>query len=733
MSYYDNKESVANIYVGLVERGWKCYGYKADESDSMTDYWSPARWEGIAEKNGFVLLVDVYGTSQSGYKKTKQGYTPDYEKISKLKATINDKASSENEKESSQKIIDSMLNKQKESTNIIEEYPTFSQGNPKGCNWHIEKDGNIIAKGKGAYQCDGYLFGNYREETMKKVNAFIDKIESKIAGNEQLEPVQEKIITKVIKPIETPVNVNDFIKDQTIIKLNSNFTGGHYKGELLQLIEVHTYNNKTLYTFVKLGKKYQQLKRYGAANNTLMLDVKNIEKWITEGTILTMELGEVEEITYKTVFKKVNRKGQESNLLQGETTEKNETIENNQTVVNTDNITVGLIHNEEKNGLELKFNGIPSEGTRALLKENGYKWSKYNKVWYIKHSETALMFAEGFVSAYNEPIENESIEPETITNEVETLTENNSNFVNDPYNQEIKQTVNGYYCHMKAWNMEPEQIESRLNALKIPFSEAGEKYFFQGITYEQLQLVKEINKENEAILFDNSFDCEHVQNNTNPEPVTEETTYETTYNQDGKIKVKSIQFLWSESGYIQDKTIVNTFSEAEQLIHNAALNAPNDGSYDKTKIQVTWSDGFSYTARIDIQCKHSATIKPLQTHIMKFAKSVINDDGSFHNEEERNNYKQFIDTYSLTDDKQEPTPNNHNSKGKVLDFNSKFKQRQEENERQQALNYFTDNILPYLSYDDKLRLLEAQENKEKFNTIMYELMLKSKAERLKQK
>jgi hypothetical protein len=615
MSYYDNQESVANIYVGLIERGWKCYGYKADQSDSMTDYWSPARWEGIATKDGYVLLVDVYGTSQSGYKKTKQGYTPDYEKISKLNATINDKAASQNEKESSQKIIDSILNKQKESTIIIEEYPVFTQGNPKGCNWHIEKDGNIIAKGKGAYQCDGYLFGNYREETMKKVNAFIDKIESKIAGTEQLEPVQEKVITKVIKPIETPVNVNDFIKDQTIIKLNSNFTGGHYKGELLQLIEVHTYNNKTLYTFVKLGKKYQQLKRYGAANNTLMLEVKNIEKWITEGTILTMELGEVEEITYKTVFKKVNRKAQESNLLKGETTEQNESIENNQTINNSDNITVEMKLNDQQKGIELYFNGKPNEGTRKLLKENGFHWNGKKLCWFTKQNEKSILFAEGFVSAYNEPIENEVTE-QPITNEV------------------------------------PEAVE------------------FETVNNESIDLLK---------------------------------------------VAKNDQILISESNLINRKVF------GQWGINAGWDNGTITGETIYNEVIIKWEDGHQeyINTKYLIIVGENTSLDPVGVYLMPIENNEPTNDNT--------------EVETVTEETNEPIQNDYKGKCKVLDFNSKFKAKQQENERIQALDYFTNNVLPYLSYEDKIRLLEAQGDKEQFNAIMYELMLKSKAEQLKQK
>ena len=38
--------------------------------------------------------------------------------------------------------------------------------------------------------------------------------------------------------------------------------------------------------------------------------------------------------------------------------------------------------NEEKNGLELYFETIPSPEEREELKKNGFKWSSYNKCWY---------------------------------------------------------------------------------------------------------------------------------------------------------------------------------------------------------------------------------------------------------------------------------------------------------------------------------------------------------------
>lgn len=41
------------------------------------------------------------------------------------------------------------------------------------------------------------------------------------------------------------------------------------------------------------------------------------------------------------------------------------------------------VKNEEKNGIELYFEGIPTEEERTELKENGYKWNRAKKCWYV--------------------------------------------------------------------------------------------------------------------------------------------------------------------------------------------------------------------------------------------------------------------------------------------------------------------------------------------------------------
>lgn len=41
------------------------------------------------------------------------------------------------------------------------------------------------------------------------------------------------------------------------------------------------------------------------------------------------------------------------------------------------------VRNEEKNGIELYFEGIPTPEERTELKGNGYKWNRTKKCWYV--------------------------------------------------------------------------------------------------------------------------------------------------------------------------------------------------------------------------------------------------------------------------------------------------------------------------------------------------------------
>lgn len=56
--------------------------------------------------------------------------------------------------------------------------------------------------------------------------------------------------------------------------------------------------------------------------------------------------------------------------------------------------------NKEKNGIEIRFEGKPEREILDILKANGFRWSKYQKMWYAKNNDSRMelvnsMFGEG--------------------------------------------------------------------------------------------------------------------------------------------------------------------------------------------------------------------------------------------------------------------------------------------------------------------------------------------------
>ena len=60
-TYYEYEKVKVKIAHRLFNMdGWTVYGWHNDNSDPMTDYYDPAYWDGIAEKNGYRLVVDKF-------------------------------------------------------------------------------------------------------------------------------------------------------------------------------------------------------------------------------------------------------------------------------------------------------------------------------------------------------------------------------------------------------------------------------------------------------------------------------------------------------------------------------------------------------------------------------------------------------------------------------------------------------------------------------------------------
>ncbi len=56
--------------------------------------------------------------------------------------------------------------------------------------------------------------------------------------------------------------------------------------------------------------------------------------------------------------------------------------------------------NEAHNGIELSFNGKPSNEVRQMLKDNGYHWHNARQIWYAKQGEASLLMADNLIKFY---------------------------------------------------------------------------------------------------------------------------------------------------------------------------------------------------------------------------------------------------------------------------------------------------------------------------------------------
>ena len=374
-NYYSYKEvKVMIAHKLMMMDGWKVYGYKEDRSDSMTDYFDPANWDGVAEKNGYILCVDVYGAAepQEIRKYNYSGFTYDHsiaEKIKKLEAMTVERGASEAEEASAKLSIERLQKKAEEAAENASKYivvgtvPGHMEHPPK-MNWHIEKDGMIIAKGNGilkyahiwkyyGYNCDMKWLNEYKqdkkayadnytrelisrgyydteedarknterhienlEEDIKlidKFEAFINKIDTTCGGllGDGDGTIYEKVtITEYkteLKPIETE---NGEIKEGQLFILKSNFNYGCYKGLVYRIHETD-YNGKKYYHAYKLnGKLTKECTGNASRNNYWYIGIgeyDNLTRYIEKGSISWCELQEVktpyevEKVVKKTI------------------------------------------------------------------------------------------------------------------------------------------------------------------------------------------------------------------------------------------------------------------------------------------------------------------------------------------------------------------------------------------------------------------------------------------------
>lgn len=354
MWYGDKRGSKVQICHALSDLGWKIYGYSPDESDSMTDYYCPASWSGIATKNGYVLNVDCW-TSYSGRTITEKvsGVSKNHAKIKQLEVLAADKGATDGEKAAAlaaiQRIQDREQSEQKECK-VLEQWPEFQQ-NPPHCNWHIEKDGKIIAKGNGAFSFSELQYfhvdlltgkplderrvknlSDEDEKLLHKFQRFVQKLDSLASvkiGNGTDDEYEMQQITKFRTELKPEPISGTELKQGDHFQLMTYFTRGGTKGNVYQVVSV----DRDMIFGVKMGKGYKKtLSGMSNAGNYFNVKVSQMEKWMSFGAIQKVALVEVNTpYTVEKCVKKTQSKTEKrEHLIQYDIAESKDTRDGSQ-------------------------------------------------------------------------------------------------------------------------------------------------------------------------------------------------------------------------------------------------------------------------------------------------------------------------------------------------------------------------------------------------------------------
>ena len=216
-TYYEKNEAKVKVKVELVLLGWRIFGFTDDKSDMMTDYYSPAHWEGVATKDGFVLCCGVYEARNSGRIpiRREQVKVADCEKCAgsgvdpsgwTLEAARNEpeRYHQETDPPGTMSIMRTVVSpipffdggklkcrschgtgeirRVQETPEPENQWPTY-QANPPRCNWHLEKDGVILASGTGLWS----LFTQDGPEWAEKFMTWYKKVLQAMQGPRQIE------------------------------------------------------------------------------------------------------------------------------------------------------------------------------------------------------------------------------------------------------------------------------------------------------------------------------------------------------------------------------------------------------------------------------------------------------------------------------------------------------------------------------------------------------------------
>lgn len=361
--------------------------------------------------------------------------------------------------------------------------------------------------------------------------------------------------------------------------------------------------------------------------------------------------------------------------------------------------------NEQLNGIEITFNTVPSEEVRNELKTNGFRWSKYRKVWYAKQTAERLEFAKMLAGETKEQTEEvaEQAEAQQEPQQVETLA--------DAYNVhksliDLIATNRQFNDTLRMTDLKPYVVNLQNAYYDV---KENKKYSF----VQPVDVHNAVNALMNSELF-HTLKSEYVTKSEHDNTQQAEERLQTeSKEQPQKIKVKSITFLWSESPVIKDNTTVTTWEEANKIIKDIAFRV--DKGYDKTAFRIEWEDNSTYEGRIDVQASDLYKNAPLSEHIENYALCMagMKKIAGYTQEEyenllnaynsDREAWKEFIDSCMLYD---EETPKNPTDPS---DQSDKRNNSAEDSEIAAIVTEETNSLQEVLFYHEALT--EAQNTK----------------------
>lgn len=213
MHWRERRKAKVSLGLALRDRGWTLYGFHEGRSDPMTDYYAPASWDGVAERGGYVVVVDISPESSllkrsGGWRTTKRargddcahcgssGKEPDGWTLEEARA--HPREFNQSWARDVQALLPDVGNPQlfdadgdQKCTRCngrghvwkLEEvtlpWPSF-QGNLARKLWHVEKNGRILDSGVGLWPCANWD----QERATAAVEQIVNRIEAAVAKYE---------------------------------------------------------------------------------------------------------------------------------------------------------------------------------------------------------------------------------------------------------------------------------------------------------------------------------------------------------------------------------------------------------------------------------------------------------------------------------------------------------------------------------------------------------------------